>query len=133
MVAALELYLGEISQKERGIWEGMVAHIVEQLEGIPHVKVWRQFPYRRSRDVPIVVIEVEDGLGLTVAEILERMLEKDPPIYAYAPQEGFGYPPGKGFILNPHTMREGEEAIVADRLREILLKGREYAAQGKVG
>ena len=71
--------------------------------------------------------------GGGVAEILERMLEKDPPIYAYAPQEGFGYPPGKGFILNPHTMREGEEAIVADRLREILLKGREYAAQGKVG
>jgi hypothetical protein len=68
------------------------------------------------------VVELGDGLGLTAAEVLEKMLEKDPPIYAYAPEGGFGYQPDKGFILNPHTMIEGEEVIVADRLREILSK-----------
>lgn len=122
MVVALELYINEISKREREIWERMVAHIVDQLQGIPNVKVWRHFPYRPSRHLPVVVVELEDDLGLTVAQVFERMKEKDPPIYAYAPKSGFGYLAGTGFILNPHTMLEGEEKTVGERLREILLR-----------
>jgi len=122
MVAALELYINEICKRERDVWEQIVAHIVEQLQGIPNVKAWRHFPYRPSRHLPVVAVELGDGLGLSVGDVLAEMKEKDPPIYTYAPRTGFGYPPGKGFILNPHTMLLGEEQVVGKRLREILLR-----------
>lgn len=121
LVAALELYLNEISKTERDLWEKMVSHIVNQLQHIPNVKVWRYFPYHHTRHVPIVVIRLEDDLGMSTAEVFKKMEEKDPPIYAYAP-DGFGYEPSKGFIINPQTFLEGEERIVAERLREILLE-----------
>jgi L-seryl-tRNA(Ser) seleniumtransferase len=118
-VAALDLYVNEISLREREVWEAMVAYMVEQLQDLPHVKARRFFPYRPSRDVPVVVIELLDGSPLSVSELLSRLKEKDPPIYAPAPNKGFGYAPGRGLILNPHTMADGEERIVAQRLREI--------------
>ena len=121
MVVALELYVDEISKKERSIWEGMVAHLIERLQDIPHVRIWRHFPYRPSRHVPVAVVAVDSKLGLTAAQILDRLQKKDPPIYVPAPS-GYGYEEGKGFLLNPHTMLEGEERIVADRLREILMQ-----------
>lgn len=120
LVAALDLYINEISKREREVWEGMVAYMVEQLQGLPWAAARRHFPYRPSRDIPVVVVELLPGAPLTVAEIFARLQEKDPPIYAYAPAKGFGYLPGRGFILNPHTMLEGEERVVAARLREIL-------------
>ncbi len=122
-VAALDLYVRELSLPEREVWERMVAHIVERLQGIPEIKARRHFPYRPSREVPVVVVELREGCRLTVETVLERLKEKDPPIYAYAPKEGFGYPAGRGLVLNPHTMLEGEERVVAERLREVLLAG----------
>jgi hypothetical protein len=44
----------------------------------------------------------------------------EPPIYVPVPNSGFGYAPGQGFIVNPHTMLPGEERVVARRLGEIL-------------
>ncbi len=120
LVAALELYITDIAPRERDIWEEMVAHILSRLEGLPHLSARRHFPYNPSRDVPVAVIELQEGLGMTVPQVLEKLKEKDPPIYAPAPAGGFGYPPGRGFIINPHTMAEGEEVIVGQRLREVL-------------
>lgn len=118
-VAALDLYINEISLREREVWEAMVAYLVEQLQDMPYVKARRRFPYRPSRELPVVVIELLEGSPLTPSEVLLQLKEKAPPIYAYAPNEGLGYAPGRGLVLNPHTMVEGEERIVAQRLREI--------------
>jgi L-seryl-tRNA(Ser) seleniumtransferase len=119
LVRALELYVEEISKRERDVWEGMVAHILAALESVPGVRAWRHFPYRPCRDVPVVAIELS-GQGRTVSQILQALESGDPPIFAPAPDRGFGYAPGRGFIVNPHTMLEGEERIVARRLREVL-------------
>ena len=121
LVAALEIYLNETSITERDLWEKMVGHIVDRLRGIPGVEVRRHFPYQPTRHVPIIVIRLEEESGLSTAEVFRKLAEKDPPIYAYAPG-GFGYQRGRGFILNPHTMLEGEEYVVAERLREVLTR-----------
>jgi L-seryl-tRNA(Ser) seleniumtransferase len=120
MVAAVELYLTDICRTERLVWERMVEHIVGELRGLPGVTARRHFPYNPSRQVPVAAIELGEGARCAVPEVLKRLQEGDPPIYAPAPATGFGYRPGNGFIINPHTMLEGEERIVARRLREIL-------------
>jgi uncharacterized pyridoxal phosphate-dependent enzyme len=119
MVAALELYITEISNTERDLWESMVAHMVAELQDIPHAKVRRHFPYRPTREVPVMVVELADGAPLA-AEVVRQLQEGEPPIYVPVPNSGFGYAPGQGFIVNPHTMLLGEERVVARRLGEIL-------------
>jgi L-seryl-tRNA(Ser) seleniumtransferase len=121
MVAALELYLTEISHTERDQWERMVAFMVASLQGIPQVQIRRHFPYRPTREVPVMVVELAAGARLTAAQVVQQLQEGEPPIYVPVPKSGFGYPPGQGFIVNPHTMLMGEEQHVARRLREILV------------
>jgi len=120
LVAALELYADEISKREGEIWERMAEHIIGRLQAIPNVKVWRHFPHNPTHLVPVVVIELEDACPVTVDEVLTRLEEGVPPIYAMAPKMGFGYPSGRGFTIKLHGMLEGEEQIVAQRLCEIL-------------
>ncbi|MHB1004992.1 MAG: aminotransferase class V-fold PLP-dependent enzyme [Chloroflexota bacterium] len=127
LVAALELYINETSKRERDVWEGIVGYLVEQLQGLPWASARRQYPYRPTREIPVVVVELAPRAPLKVTDVLERLKAKDPPIYAYAPKRGFGYAPGQGFILNPHTMLEGEAQIVAQRLLEILNPAAERA------
>ncbi len=112
MVTALELYLEKISKEERELWEGMVAHIVEALQDIPHIKGWRRFPYRPGRDVPIAMVDLEEGFGRTVEEVIEELRAGEPSIYV----------PGTptGFFINPHTLPAGAEIPIARRLREVL-------------
>ena len=124
MVAALELYITEISKTERAVWESMVVFMVEFLQGIPNVHIRRHFPYHPTREVPVMVVELAAGSRLTIAEVVRQLQEGEPPIYVPVPKSGFGYPPGMGFIVNPHTMRVGEEKVVARRLREILTAAR---------
>jgi len=112
MVPALELYLEKISKEERELWEGMVAHIVEALQDIPHVKGWRRFPYRPSRDVPIAMVDLEEGFGRTMQEVIEELRAGEPPIYVPTTPTGF--------FINPHTLPAGAEVPIARRLREVL-------------
>jgi L-seryl-tRNA(Ser) seleniumtransferase len=123
MVVALEIYLNDISKRERETWEQMVGHVVEALQDLSHVKTYRHFPYKPSRDVPIAVVELEAGLGMTLTEVEDRLNTGDPPIYV-GPVELVGTLRERGvtdaFIINPHTMKEGEELQVANRLRQIL-------------
>ena len=61
MVTALELYLGKTAKEEQVLWDGMLSHIQESIEDIPGVKVWRKPKLRPTRDVPILVVELEEG------------------------------------------------------------------------
>ena len=121
MVTALELYLSDISQREQAIWEGMVAYILDQLRDVPRIRAWRHFPYRPTCQVPLVVVAFEDGFGLTCAEVMDKLNQGEPPIYCGSPV-GYGYPRDRGLIINPHAMLEGQEVVVARRLREVFLR-----------
>jgi len=113
MATALELYIKKISKEERDIWEGMVAHIVAALADVPHVKARRLFPYRPTRDVPIVIVSLDEkGLGMTRERVIERLREGEPSVFV-APHE-------EGIFINPHVLLEGQERIIAARLREVL-------------
>jgi L-seryl-tRNA(Ser) seleniumtransferase len=98
--------------------EKLVKYWIEALANVPHVTVERVVPdpekdeysaqgWPRAR----VTLE-EETLGLTAKEVAQALKEGNPAIYVGT---------GKGaIVLNPHCIQEGEEVIVAERLRDIL-------------
>ena len=98
--------------------EKLVKYWIEALADVPHVTVERVVPdpekdeyfaqgWPRAR----VVLE-EETLGLTAKEVAQALKEGNPAVYVGT---------GKGdIVLNPHCIQEGEEVIVAEKLRDIL-------------
>jgi hypothetical protein len=54
----------------------------------------------------------EKRLGITAAEIHKMLLEGDPPIYVHQVENQI--------IINPQCLQDGEEKIIAQRIKEIL-------------
>jgi L-seryl-tRNA(Ser) seleniumtransferase len=125
LVAALELYVDEISKTEGAVWEAMVARILAALQGLDGVRAWRQFPHNPTKEVPVVVVELAEDHPLTPEDVLLQLREGDPPIWAIAPSRGFGYTPGQGFVVKVQGLQPGQDEVVATRLRAVLGGGDE--------
>ena len=135
MVVALEIYLNEISKVEGQIWEAMVKHIIDGLADIPFVTARRYFPQRPEREIPVVSVRIEDVSPVSCAQVIDGLLAHDPPIRVYGSPggrgahgaafrgltAGFGFDYGMGFLILPSALREGEDKIVLDALRRVLL------------
>ncbi len=103
-----------------------VNYWMEALANIPHVKVERVFPdpekgeyFAQGWPRAHVVLD-EEAIGLTAEEVAQALKDRNPAIYV-GTRTGIQSRDVKGVIvLNPHCLQEGEEVIVADKLREIL-------------
>lgn len=124
LVKAVELYVQKDHTAEMAVWERRVAHILETLGDVEHLRVWRQLPHGVGQQIPHAAVSWnEEALGLTHAEATRRLMDGRPRIavqlvgpqrYAFA---GYTAPELR---LHPHTLQEGEEIIVARKLREVL-------------
>ncbi len=124
LVRAVELYVARDHERDAETWERRVAYIVDALSGLPHVTAARRTPHGVGQQVPLAAIRWdEDALRLTYAEAAQRLLDGDPRIavrvvtpdnYAFA-----GFTTGE-IRVYADNLQEGEEAIVARRLREVL-------------
>jgi uncharacterized pyridoxal phosphate-dependent enzyme len=124
LVKAIELYVSKDHASEMTVWECRVTHVLEILGDIEHVRAWRQLPHGVGQQIPHAAVSWnEETLGRTHAEVARRLLAGRPRIavqlvgpqpYAFA---GFTAPELR---LHPHTLHEGEEIVVARRLRELL-------------
>lgn len=116
-ITALQSYVAEGHKTERERWESKVGFFLKELADIPHVKVERVFPdpskeyyaqcWPRAR-----VTWDEEVLGFTVAEAREKLKQGDPRVIV-----GGG---ADAIVVNPHLLRDGEEKLIADRLKQIL-------------
>ena len=61
----------------------------------------------------------EEKLGVTLEQMMDRLLNGDPPIVA---TDMTRYRPNwtRGIGIFPYNLRPGEEIIVADRVKQIL-------------
>jgi hypothetical protein len=101
--------------------------VLEALAGIEDVRAWRQLPYGVGQQIPHAAVSWDEGaLGVTHEEIGRRLRAGRPRIavqvvgpqrYAFA-----GYTAAE-LRVHPHTLQEGEETVVAGRLREALRGG----------
>jgi uncharacterized pyridoxal phosphate-dependent enzyme len=127
LVKAVELYVARDHAADSLVWDRRVARMIEVLSGLEHVQARRQFPYGIGQQIPHVALTLDEGaLGIGYEELVHRLLDGQPRIAVQLVQPssydfaGFTSPEVR---LHPHTLREGEEVVVAERIVEILGDG----------
>lgn len=114
LVAALKRYVRLDHQARIASWEQMVALIVDGLADIGQLRVSRVFPDYTGRPVPRAWLTWDEGtVGLSKREVLEALAQGSPVIRVMEEYSG------KGLLIDPTTLLDGQEAIVAERLRTI--------------
>ncbi|NPV06826.1 MAG: aminotransferase class V-fold PLP-dependent enzyme [Anaerolineae bacterium] len=126
LVKAVELYVTKDHAQEAEVWERRVNYVVNALSDLDHVKVARRTPYGIGQQVPLAAISWNvEAIGLNYAEAARQLLEGSPRIavrvvtpdnYAFA-----GFTQGE-IRVYADNLQDGEEVVVARRLREVLTR-----------
>ncbi|MCL4560195.1 MAG: aminotransferase class V-fold PLP-dependent enzyme [Chloroflexi bacterium] len=124
LVRAVELYLEKDHAAEMRDWEQRVGTIVEALSSIPGVSVRRGLPGGVGQRIPHAALTWDArALGLSYTELQQRLLAGEPRIIVQliAPEAyDLSNFPEPEIRIHPHTLKEGEECVVARRVREEL-------------
>ena len=124
LVKAVELYMAKDHDLELAMWEDRVTRIIDALDGLDGVRAWRQMPHGIGQQIPHAAVSWDETeLGLTHEQAAEALRDGDPRIVVQVintPRYGFAGFTEKEVRLHPHALQEGEERIVARRLREVL-------------
>jgi uncharacterized pyridoxal phosphate-dependent enzyme len=127
LVKAVELYVTRDHAAEMATWERRVAHVVDTLSGLRHVRVVRQLPLGIGQQIPHAAVTWDErALGVTYRDLVRKLRNGrpriavqlvDPQDYAFA---GFRTAQVR---IHPHTLRDGEEIVVTARVAELLAGG----------
>jgi len=128
LVKAIEMYVSQDHAAEMAAWEYKVNYILTALSGLEHVHVSKKFPYGIGQQIPHVAITWdEQALGLSCQELQQRMRQGHPPIAVQmVSPDTYTWSDFKRaeIRVHPHTLQDGEEVVVALRLREELSDNR---------
>lgn len=115
LVAAVELYVKKDEKAEIEKWNNALKKISEILDSVPGFDKRIVFPDELQRPVPRLHIKIGRGKVWKVIEMLQKV---EPKIFTadYLTMEY--YP--DWLVLDPTTLLEGDDEIVANRLLEIL-------------
>jgi L-seryl-tRNA(Ser) seleniumtransferase len=113
MVAAVEWYLSLDYVALAAQYERHVQHVLDALADLPGITAKRAWPNEAGQPLPRLRVIIGDAAGTTRDEVQRRLLASDPPVEL----SGFG---SNGLYVNPQTMRDGDEVLVADTLRRAL-------------
>lgn len=124
LVKAVELYMAKDHDLELAMWDDRVAHIITALDGLDGVRAWRQMPHGIGQQISHAAVSWDEAaLGLTHEQAAQALRDGDPRIVVQVintPRYGFAGFTEKELRVHPHALQEGEERIVARRLREVL-------------
>jgi len=115
LVAAVKRYLRTDQSARLREWDKKADYLLAELSGCKGVMVRKVLPVNIDHPRPMIVprVEIEPSSPKLSAEDLEKELRKGSlPIHAYSLE-------GKLYI-NPQCLLDGDEMIVAKRLRELL-------------
>ncbi|HEX5688373.1 MAG TPA: aminotransferase class V-fold PLP-dependent enzyme, partial [Roseiflexaceae bacterium] len=116
LLAAVELYLAQDHLARIARFEQIVAYWVESLGDLPGVTAQRTFPNEAGQPMPRALISFDPVIcRLTGAEMRERLWEGDPRVAAAPAGES-------GISITPDTLEPGEEELVAERIRALLMQ-----------
>jgi seryl-tRNA(Sec) selenium transferase len=124
LVKAVELYVTRDHAADLIVWERRVAHVVEALSRIKHVRAWRQMPFGTGQQIPHAAIRWDEAaLGITHEAAALELRTGKPRIAVQlinAQRYGFGGYTESELRVHTHTLQEGQDITVARRLAEIL-------------
>jgi D-glucosaminate-6-phosphate ammonia-lyase len=115
LITALKLYVNRDHEADRQAWMRRAQYFAEQLGSLPRVRAEIVVP--AAKPIPQVHLYLDEkALGLTAFDVVNRLLEGDPMI---AVGQGAVY---EGAIMvHPWNIEDGQEGIIATRLREVLM------------
>jgi len=126
LVKAVELYVARDHAADGLVYDRRVARVLETLEGVPGLAARRQMPYGIGQQIPHVSLTWDQAtLGLTYEELCQALLDGRPRIAVQVirpigeEHDPYNFPQIR---VHPHTLREGEETIVAERIRAIVMR-----------
>jgi len=123
LAKAVELYVGRDHETDQVVWEGRVNRLLQAVEDVPNLKAWRQFPFGIGQQIPHVAITwEEEKLGKSHEEVVAELKEGRPRIAVQQVQEpvdDFARKIGKEIRIHSHSLMEGQDVVVARRLREV--------------
>lgn len=114
ILAAVERYLQLDHAAMMRRYEEIVQYFVSAFDGKrPGISARRDFPSEAGQPMPRALISLDKKvLGFGPSDVAKSLMEGDPAIAVAAGRNGV--------YLNPQTLQEGEERIVARRLSEVL-------------
>jgi L-seryl-tRNA(Ser) seleniumtransferase len=118
LLAAVERFVRLDHKAEWREWERRLGVIEEALKDVPTVKCERLVPPIANR-VPHLVIDWDGKRVKITREQVTRQLAEGSPSIVIARVAGTG---DKGILVSVFVLKEGEDRIVAQRLRAILKK-----------
>lgn len=114
LIAALKRYVALDHEARIAGWEQKVSLIVDELADIGPLRVSRVFPDYTGRPVPRAWLTWDEGAaGLSIQEVLDALAQGSPSIRVMQEYAG------KGLLIDPTTLLDGQEAIIAEHLRAI--------------
>jgi L-seryl-tRNA(Ser) seleniumtransferase len=115
LLAAVKWYVNLDHERLMRTYEDQVQYVIDAFSGITHTSARRRFPSEAGQPMPRAeIIFDEQNLGLKRDEILTKLRDGEPSI-ALA---GAGT---NGVFVNPQTLEPGQEKIIVNRIREIIL------------
>jgi L-seryl-tRNA(Ser) seleniumtransferase len=114
LVAAVEMFLAKDEAEELREWDRMASLIVESMSGLRGIKASvKNKGQEAAPDVaPRAYIDLDGSYKKTKYQVIEELKSGDPSIVVRESRTGI--------LVDPMTLKDGEEKIVARRLREVL-------------
>ncbi len=124
LVKALELYVEQDHAQQSLTWDRRVARMLDILSDLPKVSAFRQLPYGVGQQIPHVALIWDDrAVGIGPEKLVEALLSGSPRIAVQLVRPthygGIAFDHAE-VRMHPHTLREGEEVVVAERIRALL-------------
>jgi L-seryl-tRNA(Ser) seleniumtransferase len=115
ILAAVEWTLEQDEAEVISGYEQMVANWIEDLAGIPGVRVDRSFPSEAGQPYPRAFVHISEPSPWTPPAVVDALWEGTPRISVVT------IPSQPGVVaLNPQTLEPGEDEIVTRRVKEVL-------------
>ncbi|HSB80446.1 MAG TPA: hypothetical protein VLM91_16825 [Candidatus Methylomirabilis sp.] len=116
LIVALQRFVTADAAVEIAAQERQLAAIAQRLSDVPHVRL-RHLPATETGRHPLLELRLdESALGRTVWEISLELQGGDPPIHLNERRAA-----ERILTVNPAALRDGDEHVVATRLRAVLM------------
>jgi D-glucosaminate-6-phosphate ammonia-lyase len=114
LLTALRLFVEEDAPSRRARWRGLMQELVDGLAGLPHARAH----LLDEGEAPEVALDLDEAAaGVSALELMRRLEHGAPAVFADPESVDRGR-----ILFNPMSLKDGEPAQVAERVRAALAR-----------